>query len=336
MTAVAAIYPLSLLAAAAMLRYIGERWWLTGVGLYLPRVFLALPLPFILVAIVAARLHTLFWTQAVAALLLVFPLMGLVPPRLGRRPRDNRILRVLSYNINAGVGGIERIVDEIYARSPDVILLQEVYSAELSTLLGARYATVRVADQFLFASRYPASWSAEPAKLDYGGHQRSPRYLQQTLETPLGRLAVYNVHPISPRETFYAFRGDGLRGELSSGRLFSSAGIGVFKANTGLRSLQVETFAHAAERETDPVIIAGDTNLPGLSYLFNRFLSGYQDGFAEAGSGFGYTYPTNRHPWMRIDRILASQELRFVRFEIGSSLASDHLCVVADLERRGQ
>jgi len=336
-TVVAVLYPLSLLAVVTVLRYIGERWWFTGVGLYLPRIVLALPLPFILVAIGLARLHTLFWTQVVAVLLLLLPLMGFVPPRLIGRAHDVRVLRVLSYNINSGLGGIDRIVDEIDARSPDVVLLQEVYSSEaLVTLLGARYPTVRIADQFFLASRYPVSSSAESAKLDYGGRQRSPRYMQQILETPLGRLAVYNVHPISPREVFHAFHGNGFRRELLSGRLFSSAGIGVFKANSGLRALQVETFAEAASRETDPVIIAGDTNLPGLSYVFNRYLSGYQDGFSDAGSGFGYTFPTNRRPWMRIDRILASDQLRFVRFEVGNSIASDHLCVVADLERRGQ
>ena len=86
--------------------------------------------------------------------------------------------------------------------------------------------------------------------------------------------------------------------------------------------------------EKGPVIIAGDTNLPGLSFVFHRSLSGFQDGFTRAGWGFGYTFPTNHVPWMRIDRVLASDELRFVRFEVGKSLVSDHHCVVADLQRR--
>jgi endonuclease/exonuclease/phosphatase (EEP) superfamily protein YafD len=82
------------------------------------------------------------------------------------------------------------------------------------------------------------------------------------------------------------------------------------------------------------VVIAGDTNLPGLSHVLHRYLSRYQDGFAKAGWGFGYTFPTRpRGPWMRIDRIVASDELRFVRFRVGRSLASDHECVVADLQR---
>jgi vancomycin resistance protein VanJ len=335
-TALASIYPVSLLALAAMLRYVGERWWVTGVGLYLPRIVLALPLPFILIAIGMMRMYWLFWTQIIAALVLLFPLLGFVPPHPPSRAHRDGVLRVLSYNINAGAGGIDKIVDEINEWSPDVILLQEVASSEsLQELLAARYPTVNAVGQFFLASRYPASTVA-PGPLEFGGRQRSPRFVQQTLQTPLGTIAVYNVHPISPREIFYALRGNGLRHELMSGRLFSSTSGAVFKANSGLRALQVQTFAEAANRETIPVIIAGDTNLPGLSYVFSRYLFAYQDGFKKAGSGFGYTYPTGRGPWMRIDRILASDALRFVRFEVGSSLASDHLCVVADLERRGE
>jgi endonuclease/exonuclease/phosphatase family metal-dependent hydrolase len=98
----------------------------------------------------------------------------------------------------------------------------------------------------------------------------------------------------------------------------------------------VQEFAEAAAHEPGPAVIAGDTNLPDLSYILNRYLSAYQDGFAKVGSGFGYTFPTDhgRRPWMRIDRIFANQELRFVRFDIGHSLASDHLCVIADLQRQ--
>jgi endonuclease/exonuclease/phosphatase family metal-dependent hydrolase len=333
-TVVAFAYPLSLVVLALSLRYVGEQWWVTGVGLYLPRLVFAIPLPLVLLAIGLVRLYRLLWTQVIAALVLLFPLMGLVPPRLAPRGREEGVLRVLSYNINAGAGGIEKVVDQINEWSPDVVLLQEVASSEtLRDLLGGRYATVQAAGQFFLASRYPAS-TVEPSPLDYGGRPRSARFVAQTLETPLGTIVVYNVHPISPREIFYALRGSGLRTELMSGRLFSPANGAVFKTNSGLRALQVQTFAEAAKRESAPVIIAGDTNLPSLSYVLSRSLSAYRDGFTEVGSGFGYTYPTAGRPWMRIDRILASEALRFVRFDVGSSLASDHLCVVADLERR--
>jgi endonuclease/exonuclease/phosphatase (EEP) superfamily protein YafD len=81
------------------------------------------------------------------------------------------------------------------------------------------------------------------------------------------------------------------------------------------------------------VVIAGDLNLTGLSPVLAH-LSRFRDGFTDAGWGFGYTFPTNHRPWMRLDRILATDDLDFTYFEVGTSNASDHRCVVAEFERR--
>ena len=183
------------------------------------------------------------------------------------------------------------------------------------------------------ATRFPITSSFDPDKVPFYGRLRSPRWLEQVMETPLGPIAFYNVHPLSPREGFLALRGHGLKREILSGRLFSGANKDISRANSGLRALQVADFAAAASEEKLPVVIAGDTNLPGMSFVLNHSLSAYQDGFAKAGWGFGYTFPTTHSPWMRIDRIFAGEQLRFAHFEVGRSLVSDHDCVVADLQR---
>jgi endonuclease/exonuclease/phosphatase family metal-dependent hydrolase len=193
---------------------------------------------------------------------------------------------------------------------------------------------VEVNGQFVLASRFAMESGVDPSKLPYYGQARSPRYLQRVLETPAGPVAFYNVHPVSPREDFAALRGRGLRREFLSGRLFSGKSSGLIEGNAGLRELQVSAIAESARAESTAVVIAGDTNLPGLSKIFGRHLASFQDGFERASWGLGYTYPNDRRPWMRIDRILASDQLRFVGFEVCASQASDHLCVVADLQRR--
>ena len=85
-----------------------------------------------------------------------------------------------------------------------------------------------------------------------------------------------------------------------------------------------------ASHDPGPFVVAGDTNLPGLSRVARSYFASVTDGFTAAGAGFGYTYPT-KFPWMRIDRILASRNLEFTHFEVGSSRNRDHLSVVADL-----
>jgi endonuclease/exonuclease/phosphatase (EEP) superfamily protein YafD len=222
---------------------------------------------------------------------------------------------------------MQGVMSEIARYSPDLVLLQETGGQSgadaFGDLLRGGYPTVFAWKDFVMATRYPAL----PNSAVQGNS-----YYRQSLETPLGRVAVYNVHTVSPRHPLFALRErGGLKRELSSGD------ASPLEVNAALRATQVRALAEAAASETDPVILAGDTNLPGLSPVLNRFLSSYEDGFSVAGWGFGYTFPTNElRPWMRIDRILAKGgPLRFVHFEVGHAFsASDHLCVVADVQRR--
>jgi endonuclease/exonuclease/phosphatase (EEP) superfamily protein YafD len=331
--AAAVVYLGALVGTCAMLRFIGESWWITTIGLYLPRLVLGFPLPIVSVALLALRMWRWVGTQAVAALVLLFPIMGFGLPWPHGSDANAPRLRVLSYNVNSGFGGPEAIVEEIDRYSPDVVLLQEIGRGEpIEALLRARYPTVETSTQFIVASRYPALSAMDPPRLPYYGQLRSPRYIQRVFETPLGPVTFYNVHPVSPREDFAALRGRGLRREILTGRFFSGNAAPLIGNNAGLRQLQAKAISESAAAEAGPVVIAGDTNLPGLSKVLARYLSGYKDGFREAGWGLGYTYPNDRKPWMRIDRIFANEKLRFVGFEVGSSLASDHLCVVADLQ----
>lgn len=117
--------------------------------------------------------------------------------------------------------------------------------------------------------------------------------VQKVIATPLGAIAFYVCHPRSPR--------DGL---LAVARL-QRGSVELVKRETAQRAAHVRRLAARAGQESLPVVIAGDTNLPGLSPLLHQ-LHPYRDGFQDAGWGLGYTYPFNVFRWMRIDRILAS------------------------------
>jgi hypothetical protein len=191
----------------------------------------------------------------------------------------------------------------------------------------------RVSTQFFIASRFPIVDLYEPPKILHLGHERSPKFVSYVLDTPLGRVTLFNVHPTSPRDGLESIRGSGLRGEIESGRVFSGDRR-TLTDNTTLRRLQVEGIAERARHAEGLVLIAGDTNLPNGSAILADNLGGYLDAFAEVGSGFGYTFPSHRYvAWMRIDRILAGPGLRFTRAEVGSRHGSDHYCFYADVEK---
>jgi endonuclease/exonuclease/phosphatase family metal-dependent hydrolase len=328
------LYPAAIAGIVLAFRYLGERYWPIAAALYLPRVLFAAPLPFLALALVLLKLHRWLWTQAAAALVLVFPLMGFViaPPHAAKEGAPT--IRLLSYNIDSGVLGVGGVVDEIERYAPDIVLLQEIaYGDEIAQLFAGRYTTYRYSGQFAIASRFRVVAETDPEKILYEGRTRSPRFMRYVLDTPLGPLVVYNIHPVSPREGLNALGGGGLRHKLLSGQLPTSFNRGRLEADVGLRRAQIEEAVQDAGRETLPVVIAGDTNLPGLSRILGDNFSGYQDAFTAAGSGFGYTFPVGR-PWMRIDRVMATAAFRFTGFQIGHSTASDHHCVVADFQAR--
>lgn len=332
-SAAAIAYPLCLLAVVLAFRFIGDRWWVTGVAIYLPRLAFALPLPILSVGLAMLGSRRLWGTQVFAALLVVMPLMGFVVPwPRPLRPTGPR-MRVLSLNANSGYDGFPKILDAIDRYAPDLLLLQEIVVGPehpFVQALKSRFPAVDATGQFIVASRFPLFEIGEPAKFAFEGRLHSPRYMRYVADTPLGRLAIYNVHPLSPRQAFYRVRGSGLRKEILSGRLLDGVAGQAVEANADLRAAELDAVVASTRADKLPVLIAGDTNLPTLHPIASRLGEGYRDGFVDAGWGFGYTFPANR-PWMRIDRMFASPSLRFERFEVGCTGVSDHLCVTATL-----
>jgi endonuclease/exonuclease/phosphatase (EEP) superfamily protein YafD len=330
---VAWAYLATLVVVIAMLRLAAPRLWQAELGLYVPRLLFAAPLPIVTILLLALRLRRALLTQVAAAGLVLFPLMGLELPSL-QPPLNPQAppFRVLSYNPNFAAGGQDAIVREITAIDPDVALFQQLFFTDhLTKALRAKYADIRTDGEFFIASRFPIRSTEVPDRLSYQRRARSPRFIRYQVDSSFGPLVIYNVHPASPSAQIAAARSGGFRHAIRSGALFSLAPRPDIEGDSGLRALQVLTMTRMADRETLPLIIAGDTNLPTLSPSLARFAK-YQDGFDEAGSGFGYTFPSDR-PWMRIDRIFASEHLQFRSFGVGCGLVSDHLCVYADLQK---
>lgn len=324
-TKAAAIACWLLLAAYwVALRFIGESWVLTGALLYAPHVLWLAPTGGLLVALAIFGPRRLLPVQLGAIAFVVFELMGLVTagpaPATPGAPR----MRVLSVNVASGRKPIAPLVAELGALQPDLVVAQES-TEEVNRALAAALPGFHTlsSTQFFVASRSPLGALLEPPRLPAGGHERSPRFIRVTAQTPLGALDVLVVHPISPRDALEELRYERLGAERSE-----------IVSNTELRRRQVAAIAEVARTSTNPVLIAGDTNLPTHSRLYANLLGDWQDGFAAVGRGFGYTFPVGRRfAWMRIDRILARPPLRFLRFGVGESRGSDHYLVWADLER---
>jgi vancomycin resistance protein VanJ len=335
----AAGYLLSLVAVALSLPLVGERWWITTALLYLPRFGFALPLPVVVLALALFGPRKLLFLLPLPLALLLFPIMGLklnlTADRSGPDSGAERgTVRVLSYNV-AATDDPDEVLAVIRGADPDILVIQEHTDDLEEALDKAMAGRTRHRDgQFGLVSRYPIEDVYLPSKIAIpGSAPRSARYVRYRLKSPLGSLQVFNIHPVSPRNGLEEARGDGLLQGLRQGRLGGKEGVAVMQANSFLRRRQIEEITAEAARSPLPTIIAGDSNLPDGSWIYRRWLAHFTDGFSAVGLGFGYTYPAGR-PWMRIDRILADEQLSFRRFWVLPQVASDHLAVLAELRLR--
>jgi vancomycin resistance protein VanJ len=94
--------------------------------------------------------------------------------------------------------------------------------------------------------------------------------------------------------------------------------------------------AALAKKETAPVIIAGDFNVPNHGQIYHSYRDQFVDAFEEAGSGYGLTFPgftrnplTFFGPWLRLDQIFCSAELKPVSCRAEPGRRSQHRSMVA-------
>jgi endonuclease/exonuclease/phosphatase (EEP) superfamily protein YafD len=304
----AIVVELACVALFLAVLWIGERSRVSLLALYAPRQ------PLLAVTVLAAiaapltkrRVRLLVSLQGVACLIVLFPVMGL---HLAGAGASDFPVRLVSYNVFFGKLGRPELLDEIGAMPADIILLQATY-ASMGERVKARFPdrSTHEYDDFIIITRYPIVKVEEPPPLADG---TAAKFVGYVLETDAGPLRVFNIHPFSPRHAL--FEDDQTNDNIRH------------------REEQIAAVAAAARRDGTPFVIAGDTNLPGLSAVGRQYLGDLHDAFDDVGFGFGYTFP-GKHPWMRIDRAFASDRVHFVNVRVGKRGASDHRALFVEFE----
>ena len=86
----------------AILRFVGEAWWLSTVYLYVPFALLLAPIEAVSLALLVLGPRRLLWTQAAAALVVLFPTMGLTLSLPTSATPGTPRLRVLAEDVDSG------------------------------------------------------------------------------------------------------------------------------------------------------------------------------------------------------------------------------------------
>jgi vancomycin resistance protein VanJ len=276
--------------------YPGDSWLPVRLGGYFaPWLFIAL-IPAAVVALVNRR-------RWLAAFVLVFlihfagyygPLFAPRSPQAQAAQAATAELRVMTFNVNLNNRNAEGIAELVERLAPDLVAFQEMMPALLARLqprLAASHPYLLVDESWVLplvlVSRYPLTPLPKPAEATRAQHA--------LVETPMGAVVVWNVHP-----------------------------------NPAVRSgweTQRQVLASVAAdiaTETRPVIVMGDFNATDQSANYRLIANWLTDAHRATGQGFGFTFPdfsrarsldlpaTTRPllatgPLVRIDHILASR-----------------------------
>jgi vancomycin resistance protein VanJ len=302
-----ALITASLLLAAILLlhRFIPNTWFNAGslIETFLPWFGLAVPPPTgplpdrLLLA--AIRRRALAIISALLPGLVWFQMYG---PLLPDKHIGEGDFRVVAHNVNAENTDTEGTAAALLAAEPDVIVLVELTEEqriEWSDVLSDQYEYSVSYGTVALWSTYPVLDSAE-VDLNLGW----ARAFRAAIEIEGEPVAFYVAHLLSVRVNAEGF--------TSQQRNETAALLG--------EAIADEQLGH--------VILAGDLNGTVQDRSLAPITYQLASAHAEAGSGFGFTWPADT-PLARIDQVLY-RGLEATGSDVLDATASDHRPVQAD------
>lgn len=216
-------------------------------------------------------------------------------------------VRILSANVLADNDDPTRFVELILAERPDVfavIEFTELFAERLRAVHDEYPFTIRSAEPGNFGIAVYSRWPiAQEVMLDLRGFAA----IDALIDSPFGTWHFVAAHPVPPMGAQSA--------AIRNGQL-------------------VELAEHVASLES-PVVIAGDFNLTPFSPWFEDFTERTQTSDALRGRGPGMTWPSFLAALgIPIDHVFVSREFAVLNYRRANDIGSDHLPIVAELNRR--
>jgi len=318
-------YLILVLAVWAAVYFAGDRWWLATLVLFGPRWLMLLPL-ILLVPLAFWRNRRQLITLLLGALLVLGPFMGFCLPLRGVWSDTGPAIKVLTCNLQSGVFDGVALSYVILTSGIDIVALQECQQ-NLSKSVPKDWQVLQ-AGELAILSRYPLR-AGDSVQSFHPPHQW-PRMtlLHCIIQTPQGDVTFCTVHLPSPRY--------GLETVLDRATLLSFSRRSLLNEEILHRQNTSQTMRRAIDSLPQPLIIAGDFNMPADSPVFRSVWGSYANAFSRSGFGYGLTEGAvvgGMEFRMRIDHILMGAGLNSRSCWVGPSIGSDHRPLIAEICR---
>ncbi len=328
------LYVTGLLLLMAALSHIGERNATTAFLIFLPSTLWLLPAPPLALAALLLHRRALL-VLSLAVVWFGYDLMGW---RAGKTAPSSGtgILKVMTYNRGQNMN--QSLQPFKNATTPDVIVLQESFGRAAGYAAAEGYSEflhTRSHDEHTILSRYPILEETALPSLP-GKPSKAVRYV---IDWEGRQIAVYTVHLHSPRDV--------LASQMRGGFIYGVLGLAGGRWEDRSRALQTfwdgqiadaELVLKTVREDPLPAIVAGDFNSPQAGYVHRLITRELGDSHAEAGEGFGWSFPgTTRNPlsaggpWIRIDYVFFNQHWEALQCITEPDRPSQHRALTSTL-----
>ncbi|MBW4682644.1 MAG: endonuclease/exonuclease/phosphatase family protein [Microcoleus vaginatus WJT46-NPBG5] len=232
-------------------------------------------------------------------------------------------VKVLTFNNYWDRTSPQTIIDLVEQQKPDLLFLQETtenHEQKTFPTLKLSYPYYASAPTISFFSKYPIQFVE---RLKLAGHKQ----IQQRAIIRVNQqdVVIYNIQVTSPwiqiRKTFSLF--------------YMPAYVHY------ARTAEVKDLVQRLQKESLPMIVAGDFNMTEQSQDYNAIKKNLKDAFLASGLGFGFTWPNGwdivvlvkkfkwklNLPLFRIDYIWYSKDWVSQDTKVLTAAGSDHLPV---------
>ncbi|MEG3934965.1 MULTISPECIES: endonuclease/exonuclease/phosphatase family protein [unclassified Microcoleus] len=305
-----------------------ERLWIIAlISTFSPLIlFPTFLLPIIGVSIIKKRWFTII--SAIACILLISWLhIKYFSPTPINITNSQPSIKILSHNVRWYKTQSPSLLKLIQKQKPDIIFLQEIVSKHTErafTWLKADYPYQIGTPPVGILSKYPIVSSEI---LHLAGHRETQQ--RAIIKFNEQEVVIYNMQATGPWFKRYRI-----------GRFLQ---IPVY--TYGKRAPEIQDLVQRVERETLPVIVAGDFNMTDETQDYDSVQKVLQDAFRKSGFGFGFTWPHGwelkflvkrsnwrlNYPVCRIDYIWYSKQWGAKSSSVLEATESDHLPVAAEL-----
>jgi endonuclease/exonuclease/phosphatase family metal-dependent hydrolase len=227
----------------------------------------------------------------------------------------------------------EKIFDLFKERNVDILCIQEFYAPEKLPKMDFKHQHIGLQNKksqwhMAIYSQFP---QIRKGTVSIEGERMNNTCIFSDVIISTDTIRVYNIHLASnwfdKNDLAFIENPEINKDAIKKGVLSIAKRL---KISFKKRALQVEVIKNHMNDSPYPIVVCGDFNDTPNSFSYQKIVNGLNDSFLQKGSGFGSTF-LGKIPFLRIDYILHSPNVKIQSFTTHKGKLSDHKAIESSL-----